>query len=137
MPTQNGTIKDLRKVYLVIDDTVIASKDLVEAPEIQLPQNMVEVVGGTNAGGFEFVINNNVDGQITINFYKRDYPLATLQRKYLNAESITFYAKDENTQMIYANGTDTFIGNIGSYTLGASEAVEITILMPDFVSNKA
>lgn len=133
----NGTTKDLRKVLIVIDDVVINNKDLVEAPEIQLPQNMVEVVGGTNAGGFEFVINNNVDGQITINFYKRDYPLATLQKKYLNAETITLYVKDENTQMVYANGTPTYIGNVGSYTLGASEAVEITILMPDFVSNKA
>lgn len=133
----NGTTKDLRKVLIVIDDVVINNKDLVEAPEIQLPQNMVEVVGGTNAGGFEFVINNNVDGQITINFYKRDYPLATLQKKYLNAETITLYVKDENTQMVYANGTPTYIGNVGPYTLGASEAVEITILMPDFVSNKA
>lgn len=134
---QNGTTKDLKKLLIVINDYTIPVTDLFESPEIQLPQNLVEVVGGNNAGGFEFKVNNNVDGQMTINFFQRGQAFETFQSMYLNSEPITIYAKDGNTQMIYANGGETYFSNVSAYKLGASEAMEVTILMPDFRHSKA
>lgn len=126
----NGTTKDLKNLIIYIDSTEVPQHDMFEAPDIQLPQSKVEVIGGNNAGGYEFKINNNVDGVLTLRLFKRDFYFQNLEQKYFDNTSLKVYIKDLNTNRAYEQ-SDTYIGNVASYSLGSSDAVEVEILMPD------
>jgi len=127
----NGTTKDLKNVDVTIDTTKLPDDLHFEAPTMTPPQNKFEVVGGNNGGGYEFKANNSVDGIFVLRLFKRD-EFFELEQKYLGGSDIYLYVKDRNTQQAYADGS-TKILNIGEYTLGAPDAVEVTIALPKFL----
>lgn len=130
----NGTTKDLKNLIIYIDNNEVPQNDMFEAPEIQLPQARVEAIGGNNAGGYEFKINNSIDGMLTIKMFKKTFYFNEMEDKYLDNRQIKVYIKDSNTSRAYEQ-TDTYISNVSAYTLGDSDSVDVEILLPDLQTN--
>jgi len=128
----NGTRYDLKKVRFVVNDIIIPTDLIVEAPDINPPQNQQEIVGGANAGGFGVQVNNNVDGTIVLKLFNRGEEDRDLEVLYNSKAQVSVYMKDENVDKTYLD-TNASIGNMSSYSPGRADAtIEFTFNMPNW-----